>query len=193
MKIGIIGKGGAGKSTLIALLAREHEFNAYEADPLGGLRALYPGAEEYAGLAAEPCLIEFPVLEKSFRQLSRYPEIRVVLVTLPHLHAIEEAKGIAETLRRYCPNEVLGVVINQSGRKTADRVASKLNLKLLGFLPQEHRLDDCLVEGDLQGYRMSRRMERALNAIGSSLGLKKKASEKRKGFSFLRRLRKWAT
>lgn len=193
MKIGIIGKGGAGKSTLIALIAREHEFNAYEADPLGGLRALYPGAEEYTGLAAEPCLIEFPVLERCFRQLSRDPEVQVVLVTLPHPHAIEEAKGLAETIRRYCPNEVLGVVVNQSGRKMAERAAAKLNQKLLGYLPQEHRLDDCLVEGDLQGYRMSRRMERALDAIGSSLGLRKKAGRKRKGFSFLGRLRKWAT
>jgi CO dehydrogenase nickel-insertion accessory protein CooC1 len=192
MKIGITGKGGAGKSTLVVLLARDHVFSAYEADPLGGLRALHPGAEGYEGIAAEPCLIEFPVLEQGFRQLAREPEIKVVLMTTPHLHALEEARGIIETLRKYCPNEVLGVVVNQSGRKTAEKVAARLNLKLLGFLPQEPRLDDCLVNGDLREYRLSKRMKKALDALAANLGLKKRA-EKKKGFEFFGRLKKWAT
>lgn len=190
MKIGIIGKGGAGKSTLIALLARDHVFSAYEADPLGGLRALLPCAEGYEGIASDPCLIEFPLLEQGFRQLAGDSGIKAVLVTTPHLHALEEAKGVLETLRRYCPNEVLGVVVTQSGRKTAERAPAKLDLKLLGSLPLERRLDDHLVKGGIKEYRVSRRMEGALTSLASKLGLKRRSADK-KGFRLFGRLRKW--
>jgi CO dehydrogenase nickel-insertion accessory protein CooC1 len=179
MKIGIVGKGGAGKTALISLLAKGYIFEAYDADPLGGLREMLPTAEEYEGAAVEPSLIEFPLLERGFRLLSRDPEIKVVVVATPHPHAVRATRGILETLRRYCPNEVLGVVVNQSDEEKAEAAAERLGIKLLGFIPLDPGLDDHLAENEgLEGYKPGDRMAGAIAGVAENLGLKKKAGEK---------------
>jgi CO dehydrogenase nickel-insertion accessory protein CooC1 len=189
MKIGIVGKGGAGKTTLISLLAEGYTFEAYDADPLGGLREVLPPAKRYEGIAVEPALIEFPLMEKGFRFLARDPEVKIVLVTTPHHHAVRTSMGVLETLERYCPNEVLGVVVNQSSREKAEEVAERLGLELLGSLPLHVGLDDHLVENEtLAGYRPPRRVVRAIARVAENLGLEMKAGKKaRKGWRLFKR------
>lgn len=197
MKIGFFGKGGSGKSVVISLLARYYVVDAYDANPLGGLRALFPAAKKYDGVeVGDPSLIEFPLLERGFRLVAKNPDVRVALITLPHVHAVKETVGILETLHRYCPNEVIGVIINQGAGSIGEVIADKLGLELLGTLPLEPKLDHHLVKTEgLAGYEPSTRMNRALGELAKNLDLKARVSKekRRKLGSVFKRLKLWRT
>lgn len=197
MKIGLFGKDGAGKSVVASLLATYYAVDAYDADPLEGLRNLLPRAREYDGAAVpEPSLIDFPFLERSFHLLARDPDVQVALVTTPHAHAVEAAKGVLETLRRYCPNEVKGVVLNQGARSLGEDIADKLDLDLLGALPLEPELDAYLIRsGIIAGYTPGAGMLKALGELAGNLGLEAREDaqkEKRLG-SLLKGVWLWRT
>jgi CO dehydrogenase nickel-insertion accessory protein CooC1 len=197
LKIGMFGKGGTGKSAIISLLARYYAVDAYDADPLEGLRTLLPAAKKYDGTGVtEPSLIEFPLLERGFRMAARDPDIKVVLVTTPHVHAVMATMGILETLHRYCPNEVKGLIINQGMKSLGEGIAEKLGLELLGAVPLEPKLDDHLIKReDIAGYEPSARMVKALGELAEKLDLKVRDGNGKGGkwSSFVEGVRLWRT
>lgn len=181
MRLGFLGKDGVGKSTLAALIARDHALDAFDADPLEGLTEIYPKAKKYEGFATDPAVIDFALLERSFGLLARDPAIKVVVVATPHRHVVKASRGILETLSRYCPNEVMGIVVNMSDKKLAEKVSNELNLKLIGCIPLATKLDDHLLDKDITGFS-DRQMRGSVAELSRQLGLQKRAAPSKKSF-----------
>ena len=179
MKVAVVGKGGVGKSTLLALIHRVFACEIYDSGPAFDLEELCPQAKRYKSAATviEPALVEF--CYATLRKLKNAPDFKVLIVTTPHVHALTATRKMVNTLNEDFANELLGIVVNQSTGELSEKISARLGVKLVGSLPLVPELDDHLIGDTLATFKIPRELEEAVAEIGRFLRLRKRAGKEK--------------
>jgi len=177
MKLTIAGTGGAGKTTLAVAFAQLTTAQVYDCDPLSGLRAILQECRTCRDILAQPCVIDTRACESLLRFLLERPEVRVLVITTPDPHKVEETRELLRSFEQVeITNPIVGYVVNKVNK--GDMEVSLPGLKNLAEIPASQRVFRAMNERKPEDIIRDKKFAGAVEELAEKLGLPLKAKKK---------------
>ena len=177
-KIALIGTGGVGK-TIIAVAVKElsDSVEVYDFDPLCGMRHLEPDVKTEKHTLVQPAIIDTRAGEWLIRFLLKHPDVKILIVTTPDLHKVEETRELIASLEYYqVYNPVVGVVIS----KNVGKESVNLGVNVIGTIPYSQKVFESCSTGNPEGIKKDKKFCESILLLLDSLGIQS-ISKKKKG------------
>ncbi len=180
-KIALIGTGGVGK-TIIAVAVKElsDSVEVYDFDPLCGLRHLSPDVKTEKHTLVQPSILDTRAGEWLIRFLLKHPDVKILIVTTPDVHKVEETRELMASLEYYkVYNPVVGVVIS----KNVGKESVNLGVKVVGTIPYSQKVYESCSTGNPEGIKKDKKFCESILQLLDSLGIQSIPKKKKGLFS----------